>query len=135
MPPCRTSYVNECWSPYLLSFVRRFVEPLIEWSRLLTSLKPISSAMNARLLQPIDAVGLHDALKIADRRRAVDRQHRLDGVLELLGVAVPGRVPHAVEYRPDDLRLIREDRSVQRRIDDVARDVAGVVDRIGARVV
>src|SRR5438309_5763615 len=68
-------------------------------------------------------------------RRPGDPQDWLDLVLELLGVPVARRVPHAVEDGSYDLCLIGEDRSVQRNVDDRRRRLPVRVERVASRVV
>ena len=53
-----------------------------------------------------------------DRRGALEREIRLDRVLELLGVAAVRRVEHAIEDRSYYLRLRREEPTVHISVDE-----------------
>src|SRR6266542_1588298 len=70
----------------------------------------------------IGAVELHDALEVLDRRNALNAQEWFDRVLELLGVAVVGRIPDSIEYRSDNLALQGEQATVQVVLEDGAAD-------------
>src|SRR5207244_10369478 len=59
----------------------------------------------------VDPLYVDDPIEVVDRRGALEREKRLDRVLELLGVAAVRRVEHAVEDRTQTLRLRGEERA------------------------
>ena len=66
----------------------------------------------------IDPLDGYDPIGVVDRRGALEREERLDRVLELLGVAAVRRVEHAVEDRTQNLRLRREEPAVHTGVED-----------------